>query len=108
MAYQTGNLSDEERGLSALYGLGLALVAMHRGGFLLRTLSALASAGLLARAASGHCAVKAAMQGHTSLRDGLGDQWAHMRPGGRSRVGGLPGSPLHAARSDAVDSALEE
>jgi hypothetical protein len=108
MAYQTGNLSTDERRLSTLYGLGLALVAVQRGSFLVRFLSATASAGLLVRAASGHCAIKAAVQGHTSLRDGVADQWSHMQPGSSSRASGLPGSPLHTARSEAVDSSLEE
>lgn len=108
MAYQTGNLSSDERRLSTLYGLGFGLVAVQRGSFLVRFLSAITSAGLLVRAASGHCAVKAAVQGHTSLREGVTDQWSHMHSGSSSRATGLPGSPLHTARSEAVDSSLEE
>ncbi|MBV8851854.1 MAG: DUF2892 domain-containing protein [Sinobacteraceae bacterium] len=91
MAYQTGNLSTDERRLSTLYGVGLALVALQRGSSLVRFLSAIASAGLFVRAASGHCAIKAAVQ-----------------QGSSSRTSGLPGSQLRAARSEAVDSSLEE
>ena len=58
------NLSDFERALSGLFGITLACVALRSSSLpMARALSAVLGAGLLARAASGHCAVKAALRG---------------------------------------------
>lgn len=108
MNLQTGNLSSTERGLSALFGFACSLLALGRGAPLIRTLSGAAGAFLLARATAGHCGVKAAVSGGTSLGEGLRDQWrhaTHRRPAGTE---GLPGSPAHAEKSRAVDEAVSE
>lgn len=104
---QTGNLSNTERTWSAIFGAGLSLLAMRSGSAMLRSVEAVTGAALLARAVAGHCGVKAALSGHTSLREGLRDQWRHVQQ--RSHVSqGLPGSPVHNAKSEAVDTAVEE
>jgi hypothetical protein len=82
MAYRTGDLSGDERGLSGLYGVALALVAVQRGNLLIRTLSAIASAALLVRAVAGQSALEAGSRGNIGVRD--------------------------AAGSDAIDAALED
>lgn len=108
MPQQTGNLSAGERAVSALLGLACSLIAMRRGAPWLRTVAGMAGASLLTRSFGGHCAVKASLQGHTSLREGLSDQWRSMRSGPRPATDGLPGSPVHAATSRAVDEAVLE
>jgi hypothetical protein len=59
-------------------GAGLSLLVLGRGSSILRTLAAVAGAGLLARAVAGHCGVKAAITGQASLGGGLRDQWQRM------------------------------
>jgi hypothetical protein len=108
MAVQAGNLSSAERGSSALFGIALSVLAIGRGSLLVRTLSALAGASLLARAFAGHCGVKAAINGHSTLREGLSDQWNQMRRRASSASHGLPGSPVHASKSHAVDESVVE
>jgi hypothetical protein len=105
---QTGNLSNSERTWSAVLGASLSLLAMGRGSTILRSLGAVTGAALLARALAGHCGVKAALGGHTSLGEGLRDQWRHIRPQRSDARHGLPGSPVHAAKSEAIDTAVEE
>jgi len=78
MAVSTGNLSGTERAWSAAIGTALSMLVFRRSGPVLRSLAALAGAGLLARAAAGHCAVKAALSGESSIGDGLRDQWKRM------------------------------
>ena len=74
----SGNLSGAERTWSAVIGTGLSLLVLGRGSSILRTLAAVAGAGLLARAVAGHCGVKAALTGQASLGGGLRDQWRRM------------------------------
>src|SRR5690349_9005663 len=105
---QTGNLSNTERTWSALLGASLSLLAMRRGSTTLRSLEAVAGAALVARALAGHCGMKAAMTGHTSLGEGLRDQFRRLWPQRSQAEHGLPGSPLHSAKSEAVDAAVEE
>ena len=58
------NLSDFERTLSGLFGITLACMALRRSNLpTARALSAVVGAGLLVRAATGRCAVKAALRG---------------------------------------------
>jgi hypothetical protein len=107
MSGHHGNLSDSERTVSALIGLGLTAVACARGPATLRAISGFLAAGLFARAAAGHCAVKSALSGRTSLQGGIQDQWESLR--GRAQgLGGLPGSPRHQHQSRAVDQAAED
>jgi uncharacterized membrane protein len=74
MYERTGNLSRGERIGSAVLGLGMMLL-MRRGSPILRIAGGTLAASLISRAFAGHCAVKAAMTGETSLRQGLTDQW---------------------------------
>jgi hypothetical protein len=108
MTQQTGNLSDTERAVSALIGLSLSILSLRRGTLWLRGLSGVAAAGLLARASAGHCGVKAALAGHSSLREGIVDQWHGMSGRGRPPGNGMPGSPFHAATSDAAHESVDE
>jgi hypothetical protein len=108
MLQQAGNLSTTERAISALAGVALAVFTLGRRGPLTRALAGVAGAGLFARAWAGHCGVKSALQGHTSFAGGLADQWDRMSGDPRRRAHGLPGSPAHAASSDAVDQSAEQ
>ncbi len=102
---QTGNLSNTERTWSALIGASLSLLAVRRSSTILRSLGAITGMALLARALAGHCGVKAALSGHTSLAEGLRDQWRHTRAP-RSQFGqDLGGSS--AAKSEAIDTGVE-
>jgi hypothetical protein len=81
---------------------------MRRPGSLwLRAFSGVAAASLLARAFAGHGGVKAALAGHSSLREGIEDQWRGMAGPSRPAGNGMPGSPVHAAISDAVDESVD-
>jgi hypothetical protein len=104
----TGNLSSVERAASAAIGMLLAVVSLTRGGPLARTTAAATAGALLLRALSGHCAVKAALRGHSSLADGVRDQVRGLKSDPLVETHGRPGSPLHTARADAVDEAVEE
>jgi len=73
-----GNLSGAERTWSAVIGTALSLFVLRRGSPALRSLAAAAGAGLLARAVAGHCGVKAAIKGQTSLGEGFREQWNRM------------------------------
>jgi hypothetical protein len=108
MTEQTGNLSSAERAVSALGGLALSLITLRGRNPLLRAVAGLASGSLLARAYAGHCGIKAAVSKHTSLREGLSDQWRRMSGRGTPSTEGLPGSPAHAAKSSSVDESVEE
>jgi len=112
MTQQSGNLSNTERTVSTILGSALALVAARRGNPLIRALAGTASAALLARAYAGHCAMKAALTGQTSLTGGMADQWRRMSGTPRS---GTPRSHApqsdtlaHAAQSDAVDESVDQ
>lgn len=108
MSVQAGNLSPAERGTSTLFGIALSILALGRGAPLVRVLSGVAAASLLSRAFAGHCGVKAAINGHSSLREGLSDQWNRMTGQASRAVHGLPGSPAHASKSQAVDESIAE
>ena len=64
--------------MSAGIGTGLSLLVLRGGSPILRALAALAGLALLSRAAAGHCAVKAAVTGESSLGEGLRDQWTRL------------------------------
>jgi hypothetical protein len=73
-----GNLSGTERAISAGIGTGLSLLLLRSGSPILRALAGVAGIALLARAAAGHCAVKAALTGQSSIGEGFRDQWNRM------------------------------
>jgi hypothetical protein len=76
-----GNLSVNERAWSAAIGTVMSLLVLRRGSAILRSLVALAGLGLIARSAAGHCAIKAALTGNSSIADGFRDQWRHISAG---------------------------
>lgn len=100
---QTGNLSPTERTVSTVLGAALALIAGRRGNPIVRMVAGAASGALFARAHAGHCGMKAALTGQTTLAGGLSDQWQRMtRPH-------LPSDTLsRAAQSNAVDESSEQ
>ena len=103
MAQQSGNLSSNERTVSIFIGTALALLAARRGNPLLRALAGAASGALLARAYAGHCGMKAALSGQTTLTGGLSDQW-HRMTGTDLRSDTL----TRAAQSNAVDESVDQ
>ncbi len=74
-----GNLGTAERWFSILAGLGLTLAAARGRGVFRR--AALGSMGmsLLSRGAAGHCGMKAALSGESTLTDGISTQFQHLR-----------------------------
>ncbi len=77
LSQRPGNLGSAERWLSAAIGVAL-LLSSRRGGTLARIARGGAAASLLARASTGYCAVKGALQGETTLQDGLKQQWQRL------------------------------
>jgi ferritin-like metal-binding protein YciE len=76
---QSGNVSTSERWLSAAAGLGLTLRALKGHGFVRRVVLASAGLSLLARSATGYCAVKSTLAGDTSLKQGMQEQMRRVR-----------------------------
>jgi len=72
-----GNLTTFERWLSLLGGIGL-LASAARGNTAGRLARGSVGLSLLARGAAGHCAMKAALTGESSLTEGLKDQWQQL------------------------------
>jgi hypothetical protein len=108
MHEQAGNLSTAERTASGVLGAALSLLALRRGSPVLRTLAGLAGSALVSRAFAGHCAMKAALNKHTTLREGLQDQWCHLTRQASALRDGSPGSPVHSRKSEAVDESVSE
>jgi hypothetical protein len=104
---QTGNLSPNERSISALAGAA-SLVAAARAPFLLKGILALAGVGLIARAAAGHCAVKSVLRGDAPLGRSVADQWSRLRPRTTGRAVGSAGATQHERQSRAIDESVEE
>lgn len=77
-----GNLSNGERFASAIFGVGLTMVAARRGGPLFRLLAGLAGTSLIGRAVAGHCGMKAAITGQSSFKQGMQDQWRYTTEAG--------------------------
>ena len=102
----TGNLSSTERAASAAVGVLFGLASLTRGGPLLRSASAMTAGALLVRALSGHCALKAALRGDSSLAEGVRDQVRGLSSDPLVQTHGRPGSALHTARGAAVDEAV--
>jgi hypothetical protein len=108
MSKQIGNLSRGERAGSAITGVLLTLYSLRRGAKGLRGAAAVAGVALLARSFAGHCGIKAAVTGHSTLQQGLADQLRLMSGKRRHVAQGLPGSPAHAATSGAIDESVDE
>jgi ferritin-like metal-binding protein YciE len=81
MHTHSGNVGSFERWVSLAAGIGLTLAAFGRRGMIGRTAVGATGLSLLARGATGHCAVKAALTGESSLREGLADQWSRAKAG---------------------------
>jgi uncharacterized membrane protein len=87
----SGNLSRIERIGSAVLGVGATVLVARRGGPIAKLLGGALAASLIGRAFAGHCAVKAALTGQSSLKEGLTDQWQRTTQTGRrvfQRAGG--------------------
>lgn len=74
LSARPGNISETERWLSLIAGAGLALTALRRGGVLSKLLGGAAAVSLISRGSTGYCAMKAALQGESTLRDGIREQ----------------------------------
>lgn len=108
MTASTGNLSKTERLTSATFGLALSLLALRRGSAIFRTVSAATGSALLARAAAGHCAMKAAISGRSSFRQGLTDQWRYLRGAGKAGAGSLQSRAERGQAWNAVDESVAQ
>lgn len=84
MFQQRGNLGPTERWISIVSGAGLLFASLMRGNLFSRYAGAAAGLSLLARGTAGHCGVKAAITGETTMREGLRDEWSYLR----SSIGG--------------------
>lgn len=74
------NLSDFERTLSGLFGIALACLALRgRSTPGARVASGIVGAGLLIRAATGRCAVKAALSGERARSETVAEPPASAR-----------------------------
>lgn len=108
MREQMGNLSAGERLLSAAIGIALPALLLRGRHTLVRALAAPLAGAFVARAVAGHCGVKSAMSGYSSLLEGLLDQWRCMVSAGSAKTHGLPGSPRYRKMSREIDEAVEE
>lgn len=77
MNSQRGNLRNGERIASAVFGVGLTMIAARRGSPVLRWLAGVAGTSLIGRAVAGHCGMKAAITGRSTLKEGMQEQWRH-------------------------------
>jgi ferritin-like metal-binding protein YciE len=79
LSSSAGNVATTERWISAATGLGLTLQAMRSRGLLGRLLLASAGLSLLARGATGYCAVKSTLSGDTNFKQGVREQLRRLR-----------------------------
>lgn len=82
------NVGANERWVSALAGMSLALRALKGRGTVGRLLLASAGISLLVRGATGYCALKSTWAGQTTMRDGVREQLERLR----DATGGSGGS----------------
>jgi hypothetical protein len=108
MVQQSGNLSGAERAVSAFIGLSLSVIALRRGNPWLRALAGVTSSALMARAAAGHCGVKAALSGQASLGEGLSQQWGRLSKSPAPAREAEARSGVKDDQSAAVDSAVND
>ncbi|HEY8538086.1 MAG TPA: DUF892 family protein [Steroidobacteraceae bacterium] len=76
---EPGNLSENERWLSAAAGLALAVTAARSRGAVGKLLLAAAALPMIARGATGYCAMKSAITGETTLKQGMQEQLRRVR-----------------------------
>ncbi|RPH49054.1 MAG: DUF2892 domain-containing protein, partial [Lysobacterales bacterium] len=69
------NVGATERWLSAFAGLTLLLSATRGRGVVAALTRGAAGLSLMARGATGYCPMKGAMQGRSTIREGLREQW---------------------------------
>jgi ferritin-like metal-binding protein YciE len=79
LSAEPGNLSENERWLSGVAGLALGLIALRNRSAVGKLLLAAAAVPMLARSATGYCAMKSAIAGETSLRQGMQEQVRRIR-----------------------------
>jgi hypothetical protein len=78
MTSANGNLGRNERLMSL--GAGALLTALAtRGGPVGKVVYGVGALAFFGRAMAGHCAMKASIKGESSLREGFGQQWQHMK-----------------------------
>jgi ferritin-like metal-binding protein YciE len=116
MTYRTGyrsgfhshesNVGSTERMISTLAGIGLMLSAARGRGMIGRLLRSGAGLSLLARGASGYCAVKGAVNGEGSLTDGLREQLQRLTGVATGGMSTVRGSVLQE-RARRIDSMSE-
>lgn len=100
------NVSTAERWVSAFTGLSLALRALRGGGTTKRLLLASAGLSLLARGATGYCALKSTWAGETTLKDGFREQLQRLREAAAGSVGSIDSmDALYAAELQELHSA---
>jgi ferritin-like metal-binding protein YciE len=73
------NVGANERWISALAGVSLALRALKGRGTVGRLMLVSAGMSLLVRGATGYCALKSSWAGQTTLRDGIREQLERLR-----------------------------
>ena len=83
------NVGAAERWASAFAGLSLALRALRGGGTTKRLLLASAGLSLLARGATGYCALKSTWSGETTLKDGFREQVQRLRDAAAGTIGSI-------------------
>ncbi len=83
------NLTERERWLSTLAGVGLLLGALPRGGLLRRLALSAGGLTLLGRGTAGYCGAKAALTGQASLGEGYREQWQRLRARVGAGAGGI-------------------
>jgi ferritin-like metal-binding protein YciE len=84
-----GNLTERERWISTLLGVGLTLGALPRGGLLRRVALSAGGLMLLGRGIAGYCGAKAAVTGEASLGEGVREQWQRLRARVGAGAGGI-------------------
>jgi ferritin-like metal-binding protein YciE len=84
MNIQSGNVGPVERWASLIGGVALTLAALSRGGALRRIALGATGASLMIRGSTQYCAVKGALTGEQSFREGLSEQWTRLKSGLRT------------------------
>jgi hypothetical protein len=107
MSFETGNLGNNERLVSVGAGTLLSAVALRSGGPIIRLLAGVGALAFLARAFAGHCGMKSALTGQSSLGEGMSQQWRHMTSS-MKELGGRAESSAAAMSAGAEKSMREQ